>query len=170
MRSFFNGEGRCRSLGLPGSRAGTIDPQNKCSFPLDRATPRPKKGAAARPLNCRVKIPANQPDGENTHLKPYFFSAWTLFSHRQKHLRPFAKRSILRVYLRYGQVFTCVIHPGARRMPAPAKRGTTPATSSTATTTSIRTTATRSGPLRLSGEIGRAVMDSKNLCDAVNSL
>ena len=114
MRSFFNGEGRCRSLGLPGSRAGTIDPQNKCSFPLDRATPRPKKGAAARPLNCRVKIPANQPDGENTHLKPYFFSAWTLFSHRQKHLRPFAKRSILRVYLRYGQVFTCVIHPGVR--------------------------------------------------------
>ena len=41
----------------------------------------------------------------------------------KKHLRPFAKRSILRVYLRYGHALTCVIHPGARRMPAPAKRG-----------------------------------------------
>jgi hypothetical protein len=55
-------------------------------------------------------------------------------------------------------------------MPNAAKRGTTPATSSTATTTSIRTTATRSGPLRISCEIGHAVMDSKNLCDAVNRL
>jgi hypothetical protein len=31
-----------------------------------------------------VEIPVNHPDGENTQLYLYFFSAWTLFSHRQK--------------------------------------------------------------------------------------
>ncbi len=43
-----------------------------------------KKGAAGRPLNCRVKIPANRPNMENNPFNPYFFSAWTLFSHREK--------------------------------------------------------------------------------------
>ncbi len=43
-----------------------------------------KKGAAVRPLNCRVKIPLNQPNTEKTHLYPYLLSAWTPFSNREK--------------------------------------------------------------------------------------
>jgi len=44
-------------------------PKNSPSFPLDRAIPRqPKKGAAASPLNCQVKILANQPNREKNCL------------------------------------------------------------------------------------------------------
>jgi hypothetical protein len=49
-------------------------------FLLTVLPPQPKKGAAARPLNCRVKIPLNQSNCENTRLNPYFLLAWTRFS------------------------------------------------------------------------------------------
>jgi len=61
-----------------------IDRENWGSFPVDRATYPAKTGAAARPLNCRVKIPVNQTNTENTQLNPYFLSAGTPFSHREK--------------------------------------------------------------------------------------
>jgi hypothetical protein len=40
-----------KSRFLMKSRAGMTDPQNRPSFPLDRATPQRKKGAAVSPLN-----------------------------------------------------------------------------------------------------------------------
>jgi hypothetical protein len=61
-----------------------INPENRCSFPFDRATLPAKKGAAVSPLNCRVKIPANQPNKENNRFNPYFLLAWTLFLLSQK--------------------------------------------------------------------------------------
>jgi hypothetical protein len=47
-------------------------PKTRVLFPLTVLPPQPKKGAAVSPLNCRVKILANQPNKENTHLNPYF--------------------------------------------------------------------------------------------------
>jgi hypothetical protein len=61
-----------------------IDLQNRGSFHFDRVTPQLKKGAAASPLNCRVEIPANEPDNENTRVNPYFLLVWTLFSLNKK--------------------------------------------------------------------------------------
>jgi hypothetical protein len=49
-----------------------IDPENRGSFPFDRTTLPAKKGAAVSSLNCRVKIPANQPNKENNRFNPYF--------------------------------------------------------------------------------------------------
>jgi hypothetical protein len=48
------------------------DPKTALLFLLTVLPPQPKKGAAASPLNCRVEIPANHPNTENTHLNPYF--------------------------------------------------------------------------------------------------
>ena len=89
------------------SLAGIIDPENRCSFPFDRATLPAKKGAAVSPLNCRVKIPLNQPNKENNRLIRIFCQRGHCFYWAKKHLRPFAKRSVLRAYLRYDQ--TCTI-------------------------------------------------------------
>jgi hypothetical protein len=68
----------------PGSRAGMIDPKNRGSFPFDRATLPTKKGAVVSPLNCRIKIPENQPNKENNRFNPYFLLTWTLFLLSQK--------------------------------------------------------------------------------------
>ena len=47
-------------------------PKTGLLFLLTLLPPQPKSGAAASPLNCRVKIPTKQPDGENTHFNAYF--------------------------------------------------------------------------------------------------
>ena len=74
------------SAGHLRSRTVMIDPETGVLFPLTVLPPQPKKGAAVSPLNCRVKIPENQPDRKNTHFNPYFFSAWTPFSLSEKTL------------------------------------------------------------------------------------
>jgi hypothetical protein len=71
----------------------------------------------------------------------------------KKHLRPFAKRSVLRAYLRYGHAFTCVIHPGARPLPNPAKRSATPAPSQ-----STRDRPPYSAPIRHAASIDHEVV------------
>ena len=50
------------------------------SFPLTVQSIPPKKGAAVRPLNCRVKNAVNQPNVENIRFNPYFCRAGTPFS------------------------------------------------------------------------------------------
>jgi hypothetical protein len=71
--------GIVKSTSISNESALRSEPQNRPSFPLDRAIPPPKKGAAVSPLNCRVKIPPNQSNGENNPLKSYFLEAWTPF-------------------------------------------------------------------------------------------
>jgi len=50
------------------------------SFPLTMLSIPPKKGAAVRLLNCRVKNALNQPNIENTRINRYFCRAGTPFS------------------------------------------------------------------------------------------
>jgi len=47
------------------------DPKNGVPFPLTVLPPHSKKGAVVSPLNCRVKIPANQSNNENTRFYQY---------------------------------------------------------------------------------------------------
>jgi hypothetical protein len=47
------------------------DPKNGVPFPLTVLPPQPKKEAVVSPLNCRVKIPANQFNEENNHFNQY---------------------------------------------------------------------------------------------------
>jgi hypothetical protein len=47
------------------------DQKKGVSFPLTVLSPHPKKGAAASPLNCRVKIPANQFNEEKSRFNQF---------------------------------------------------------------------------------------------------
>jgi len=58
-----------------------------------------KKGAAAGPLNCGVKIGGNRFNLKYNRFIQYFLLAWTPFLLRKFRLRPFAKRGLLRAYL-----------------------------------------------------------------------
>jgi hypothetical protein len=69
------------SPGIPGRNDRS---QKQGSFPFDRATLPTKKGAVVSPLNCRIKIPENQPNKENNRFNPYFLLTWTLFLLSQK--------------------------------------------------------------------------------------
>jgi hypothetical protein len=69
---------------LPRFLGKNPDPKTALPFLLTVLPLQPEKRAAASPLNCRARIPANQPDGENTHFNAYFLYAWTMFSYCQR--------------------------------------------------------------------------------------
>jgi len=65
-------------VSINGFRSGSV------SFPLTVQSIPPKKGAAVRPLNCRVKTAVNQSNVENTYFYRYFCRAGTPFSLSRK--------------------------------------------------------------------------------------
>ena len=85
---------------------GRSIPKTGVLFPLTMLPIQRKKEAAVRPLNWQVKILENMSNKENNRITRFFLSMLTSHLLTQKHLCPFAKRSILRAYLRYVPAFS----------------------------------------------------------------
>jgi hypothetical protein len=76
----------CGRAGLPGSRTGIIDPENRCSFPVDRATPPPENRSCCKPAKLQGQSPCKSVRWiKHSIISVFFVSVDTIFTDQKTH-------------------------------------------------------------------------------------